>query len=145
MRPCARIGYHLRVAQRELLRSPYFIIRVDDAERIVRMWRTSEPFPTLHAVRAGWQSVIDACDRTGRSGLCLLADLRAGPARNDPEFEKITTPMIPHIHTGFLRNAILVKLAVGALQIKRHAKSDGIDRFITSSEEEALAYLREVL
>ena len=39
--------------------------------------------------------------------------------------------------------AVLVKLAIGALQIKRHAKGDGIDRLITSSEQEALAYLRD--
>jgi len=137
--------YDLRVAQRQVLQNPYFIIRFDDAERIVRMWRTSEPFPNLSAVRMGWQSVIDTCDQIGRSGRCLLSDLRAGPARNDPEFEKIVTALIPAVHAGFLRNAILVKMAVGALQIKRHAKSDGIERLITSSEEEALRYLKEVL
>ncbi len=109
------------------------------------MWRTSEPFPNLQAVRAGYESVIEAFDRVGREGRCLLSDLRAGPARNDPEFERIVIPMIPLLHVGFLRNAILVQLAVGALQIKRHAKSDGVERLITSSEEEALRYLKEVL
>lgn len=131
------------MAPREILRTPYFVMHLDESAQLVRMWRTSEPFPSLEAVRAGWQSVIDACDRVGRKGRCYLADLRAGPARNDPAFEQIISAMIPRIHAGFLRNAVLVKLAIGALQIKRHAKGDGIDRLITSSEQEALAYLRD--
>jgi len=131
------------VPPREILRTPYFVIHFDESEQLVRMWRTSEPFPTLDEVRAGWQSVIDACDRIGRRGRSYLADLREGPARNDPGFEQITLAMIPRLHAGFSRNAVLVKLAIGALQIRRHAKGDGIDRLITSSEQEALAYLRD--
>lgn len=129
----------------EILHTPYFVIRVVAADPIVRLWRSSEPFPTLDAVRDGWLSVVDALDRHGRSGRCLLSDLRDSPARNDPAFEQVMLPIVPRVHAGFLRNAILVKRAVGALQIKRHAKSDGIERLITSSEDEALAYLRDAL
>ena len=71
--------------------------------------------------------------------------MRLAPARNDPEFEKTVTALLPAVHAGFLRNAVLAKLAVGALQIRRLAKSDGIERLITSSEDEALRYLKEVL
>lgn len=129
----------------EILHTPYFVIRVVAADPIVRLWRSSQPFPTLDAVRVGWLSVVDALDRHGRSGRCLLSDLRDSPARNDPAFEQVMLPIVPRVHAGFLRNAILVKRAVGALQIKRHAKSDGIERLITSSEDEALAYLRDAL
>lgn len=126
-----------------ILSTPYFVVRSDAADRIVRMWRSSEPFPTLESVTHGWLQLVSALDRHGRSGRCLLSDLRDGPARNDPAFEQAVLQIVPRVHAGFLRNAILVKLAVGALQIKRHAKTDGIERLITSSEEEALAYLRE--
>lgn len=129
----------------EILHTPYFVIRAFAADPIVRLWRSGEPFPTLDAVRSGWLSVVDALDRHGRSGRCLLSDLRDSPARNDPAFEQVMLPIVPRVHAGFLRNAILVKRAVGALQIKRHAKSDGIERLITSSEDEALAYLRDAL
>lgn len=137
--------YDLRVAQHQVLQSPYFIIRVDDADRIVQIRRTSEPFPHLSAVHTGWKSVIDTCNQIGRVGRSLLLDMRLAPARNDPEFEKTVTALLPAVHAGFLRNAVLAKLAVGALQIRRLAKSDGIERLITSSEEEALRYLKEVL
>lgn len=137
--------YDLRVAQHQVHQCPYFIIRVDDADRIVRIWRSSEPFPHLSAVHAGWQSVIHACNKIGRVGRCQLLDMRLAPARNDPEFEKTVTALLPAVHAGFLRNAVLAKLAVGALQIRRLAKSDGIERLITSSEDEALRYLKEVL
>ena len=137
------MGYHCSVPLREILRTPYFVIHLDESEQLVRMKRTSEPFPSLDAVRRGWLDVIEACDRAGRRGRCFLGDMRQGPARNDPAFEQIILPLIPHVHRGFVRNAVLVKMAVGALQIKRHAKSDGIERLITSSEEEALSYLRD--
>jgi len=127
----------------EILRTPYFVVRFDAAEKIVRMWRSSEPFPNLESVTQGWLELVAGLDRLGRSGRCLLADLRDGPARNDPAFEQAVLQVVPRVHAGYLRNAILVKLAAGALQIKRHAKSDGIERLITSSEDEALAYLRE--
>ena len=137
------MGYHCSVPLREILRTPYFVIHLDESEQLVRMKRTSEPFPSLDAVRRGWLDVFEACDRAGRRGRCFLGDMRQGPARNDPAFEQIVMPLIPLVHRGFVRNAVLVKMAVGALQIKRHAKSDGVERLITSSEEEALQYLRE--
>lgn len=129
----------------EILHTRYFVARLDRRSRIVHLWRSPEPFPTLDEARAGWLSVVAALDRCGRSGRCLLADLRDGPARNDPEYEQLVREIVPRVHAGFLRNAILVRLAVGALQIKRHAKADGIERLISSSEAEALAYLKEVL
>lgn len=129
----------------QILHTPYFAIRADSADKIVRLWRSAEPFPTLDAVRTGWLSVVQALDRHGRLGRCLLSDLRDSPARNDPAFEQVMLPIVPRVHAGFLRNAILVKRAAGALQIKRHAKSDGVERLISSSEDEALAYLREAL
>lgn len=129
----------------EILHTRYFVARLDRHSRIAHLWRSPEPFPTLDEARRGWLSVVDAFDRSGRNGRCLLADLRDGPARNDPEYESLVRQVIPRVHAGFLRNAILVRMAVGALQIKRHAKDDGIERLITSSEDEALTYLKEVL
>lgn len=127
----------------EILHTRYFVARFDRRSRIIHVWRSPEPFPTIDDARTGWLSVVDALDRCGRSGRCLLSDLRDGPARNDPEYEDLVRHVVPRVHAGFLRNAILVRMAVGALQIKRHAKGDGIDRLITSSEEEAIAYLKE--
>lgn len=137
--------YHGHVEPAEILHTRYFVARFDRRSRIVHLWRSPEPFPTLDEARDGWLSVVEALNRCGRSGRCLLADLRDGPARNDPEYEEMVRQIVPRVHAGFLRNAILVRMAVGALQIKRHAKGDGIERLITSSEAEALDYLKAVL
>jgi hypothetical protein len=128
---------------REVLHSPYFVVTVDDHEGIVRVVRTTLPFATVAEVTRGWLDVVAALDRAGRKGRSLLADLRLGPARNEPDFEQAVRAIVPRVHAGFVRNAVLVRMAVGALQIRRHAKSDGIDRFVTDSEDEAIAYMRD--
>lgn len=143
--PDDKLGYHGRVQSAELLRTRYFVVRIDARTRIVYLWRSPEPFATLDEARRGWLSVVDALDRCGRLSRCLLTDLRDGPARNDPEYESIVREVVPRVHAGFLRNAVLVRMAAGALQIKRHARGDGIERLITSNEQEAIEYLKEVL
>jgi hypothetical protein len=127
---------------RELSSSPYVRIRLEDGERIFRTVRSSEPFPSVADLVKSWTQVIETFDRIGRAGRCYLSDLRDGPARNDPEFERAMLSLLPRLHAGFLRNAVLVRLAVGALQIQRHARTDGQARLVTMDEAEALAYLR---
>lgn len=128
---------------REVLRTQWFVVMVDDHEGIVRLTRTAEPFATVEEVTRGWLEVSAALDRIGRKGRSLLSDLRLGPARNEPAFEAAVMAVVPKIHAGFRRNVVLVRMAVGALQIRRHAKTDGIERLVTDSEDDALAYLRE--
>ena len=126
---------------REVLRTVYFVVEVN--ERLARITRTTEPFPSVQAVTDGWLGVSAALDRAGRTGRGLLVDLRLGPARNDPDFERAVVALVPRVHRGFGRNAVLVRMAAGALQIRRHAREDGIDRLVTDSEEVAYAYLEE--
>jgi hypothetical protein len=130
---------------REVLRNPYFLIVVDEEAQLVRLTRLGEPFPDASEVSRRWLEVTSALDRAGRSGRGLYTDLRLGPARNDPAFEQAVRAVLPLIHRGFVCNAVLVKLAVGALQIRRHAREDGIDRLVSDSPEEAERYLRERL
>lgn len=128
---------------RELLRNPYFVVTLYEEEELIRLTRTEEPFSSLEEVASRWLEVCAVFDRAGRKGRALLSDLRRAPARNDPEFEKTVRSILPHIHRQFRRNAVLVRLAVGGLQIRRHAREDGIERLVTDSEEEAWAYCRE--
>ncbi len=125
----------------EVLRNAYFVVAVD--EKVALITRSSEPFPTVEESTKAWLGVSAALDRAGRAGRCLLSDLRLGPARNDPAFERAVLALLPRIHRGFTKNAVLVRLAVGALQIRRHAREDGIERLVTDSEEAAYAYFNE--
>lgn len=127
----------------EALRNNYFVVTVDDELQLVVLKRTAEPFPTVHVALAEWDLINVSLDKIGRKGRCLLADLRQGPARNDPGFEQAMRKVVAKIHHGYVRNAVLVRLAAGALQIRRHAREDGIERLVTDSEEAAFAYLRD--
>ncbi len=127
----------------EALRNNYFVVTVDEAAQLVVVTRTAEPFPTVQVALSEWDSINVSLDKVGRKGRCMLADLRQGPARNDPGFEQAMRRVVAKIHHGYVRNAVLVRLAAGALQIRRHAREDGIERLVTDSEEVAFAYLRE--
>lgn len=128
---------------REVLRNPFFTVALDEAAAIARITRSAEPFPTPAEASNRWLEVSASLDRVGRKGRSLLTDLRLAPARNDPAFEQAVLAVIPRIHHAFRRNAVVVRLAAGVLQVRRHARQDRVDRLVTSSEEEALAYLKE--
>lgn len=127
----------------EALRNAYFVVTVDDPAQLITITRTAVPFSSAQEAMTEWEAVNAALDRAGRKERSLLADLRLGPARNDPDFEKAMRKVVARLHNGFRRNAVLVRMAAGLLQIRRHAREDGIDRLVTDSEEAALAYLRE--
>ena len=61
-------------------------------------------------------------------------DLRAAPGRNDAEFEKLMDDLRPSWLRSFKKVGVLVKSTVGALQIRRYARTDGIERLISSDE-----------
>jgi hypothetical protein len=70
-------------------------------------------------------------------------DMRAGPMRNDPEFERAVGPINRDLFQGYGRVAILVRTAVGRLQVQRVAKANGnSDPHVFTDEDAALAYLR---
>lgn len=128
---------------REVLRTPYFVVTVDEEPALIRITRTGEAFASAKEAQSRWLEVSAALDQAGRQDRCLLTDLRLGPARNDPAFEAAVRSVVPKLHQGFRRNAVLVRLAVGVLQIRRHAREDGVERLVTDSEDAALVYLRE--
>jgi len=125
---------------RVLLRTIHFVV-IEESEQLIRLTRTSEPVGVGDDAVARWMEVSEVLDRAGRKGRFLLCDLRASPPRNDPEFERTMGQVVPKIHQGFARNAVVVRMAAGALQVRRHAREDGIERLITDSEEQALDYL----
>jgi hypothetical protein len=71
----------------------------------------------------------------------MLYDSRAPVGRNDPEFEQAMASLRPRIDHQFVRIGVLVRSAVGALQMRRWVSSDGIERITGTNEAE----LEEVL
>ncbi|MFL5353560.1 hypothetical protein [Archangium sp.] len=126
---------------KQIFQDAYFTVLVDEQIGIVRTIRSSTPFASLEELDGVFARLGDALDALGRSRYGLLADLRAGPGRNDPQFEAAMERLRPRWTGGFRRVGVLVRSTVGLLQIQRHARSDGFERMISKHEDELLTYL----
>ena len=117
----------------------FFLVDVDEAARLVRMTRTAAPFASPDEMQRAHREVLRAL--APFSGHRLLLDVRSGPSRNDPEYEKGIAALRKQIVDRFDRVAILVKSAVGGLHATRLAREDGVTARIFQDEARALAYL----
>lgn len=129
---------------KQVFQDAYFTVLVDERSAIVRTVRSSTPFASLEELEGVFTRLGDALDALGRSRYALLADLRAGPGRNDPEFETAMEQRHrPRWVGGFRKVGVLVRSTVGLMQIQRHARSDGFERMISKDEDELLKYLTQ--
>jgi hypothetical protein len=133
----------LRASHARLLETAYSLIELDPRGGFYRFTRTEVPYPSSAAVEHEANEIERALDRCGR--LRLLIDLRAVAPRNDPGFEVAVTRLRRTLFKGAERSAILVRTAVGALQVKRHMREDGFSVEVFQTEEEAVAYLDALL
>ncbi len=128
------------VMAKEVFADEYFRIVVDERSRLVWLIRTTAAFPTLEMLEAAFNDVSDAVNKLPVEW-SLLVDSREGPLRNDPAFEQILARARGQIVARFARSAVLVKSAVGKLQIARYAREDHKSPRVFDDEEAAVAYL----
>lgn len=81
-------------------------------------------------------------DRLGRDRKVLLIDWREGPLRNDAPFEEALRRSMPKIIRNYRNVAVLVRSAVGALQVKRHFREANLVGEVFQDEADALEFLR---
>jgi hypothetical protein len=119
--------------------SSYFRLTVDDPPGVARLVRKATAFPSGEVLRAAALEVERA---PLPSGLALLIDARDAPARNDAEFEEQFSRARRPILARFVRVAVLVRSAVGKLQVTRYAREDGVSaQFVFDDDGEAVDYL----
>lgn len=127
---------------RTLLADPLLTVTVDDARGLVRYRRTREPIASLEEMRALHDRMFDALGNLPLKQFKLLVDVRDAPPRNDPAFEREVTRTLGITMSKFAAHAVLVKSAVGVLQvqrIERERKATGTTVFV--NEAEALRHL----
>lgn len=129
--------------RKKVFESLHFELWVDEPKRLLVCVRTERPFATLMELHAAFALLFSAMDGLGRSKYLLLCDIRRAIGRNDPAFEEAMSKVRPRWLGGFRRVAVLVKSALGSMQIKRYARDDGIERLISSDEHEIDRYLNE--
>src|SRR5262249_1855834 len=122
-----------------LLETPYGRLEADHVRGFYRFTRTELPYPSTAVVDHEANEIDLVLDRYGRPR--LLVDVRAAAPRNDPTFEAAVAKLRRKLFKGSERMAIVVRTAVGALQVKRHMREDGLSVEVFQTEEEAIAYL----
>lgn len=128
---------------KQVFQNAYFTVLVEERLRIAVTVRTDKPFGSVAALQGGIGELGDALDRMGRSRYALLVDVRAGPGRNDPDFEAALQRLLPRWLGGFRRVGVLVRSVAGLMQIQRHAKQDGIERWPSTDEAALVKYLTQ--
>ncbi len=73
----------------------------------------------------------------------VLIDLREAAGRNDSEFEAAIAPYRERLFSCNNEIAVLVRTHVGAMQILRHLRSDGVDAPVFGDEDTATRWLHK--
>jgi hypothetical protein len=124
-----------------LLETPYYTLDLDPSVPLVIFRRRDVPYPSAAVIEGEAKRIEQALGSIGSRGYRLLVDLRPILPRNDPEFERaivgIRQQLVRHAH----RVVVLVRTAIGVLQVQRHIRDDGMDARVMHDEHEALSYL----
>ena len=128
------------MATRELMTSDYFRAIADDGSHVVRLVRTATSYPTVETIEQTFAAINGAVAGLGRDW-ALLIDSRDGPLRNDPAFEELLGRVQGRNVQRFASAAVLVKSAVGRLQVERYAREDRGSPRVFGDEREAITYL----
>lgn len=106
---------------------------------IHRMTRKAARFADFDVLKSSNEAML--AELEGEKARALLIDLRRAPSSNSPAFEKVMAPFRARIMTAAPRVAVLLRSAVGKLQIQRLADQDGTPAELFDDERRALAFL----
>lgn len=101
------------------MENEYFVVTVDEAAKLVRVKRTTTQYPSIEVLRESNDERARKLAPLAGKGYAMLLDARDGPLRNDPAFENETIAARAKMIDHFSKVAILVRTAVGALQMNR--------------------------
>ena len=121
--------------------SEYFIVSHDPVVGLVRVERTENEMRSAEEVGQVFSLLRSLFPVESRAGLSLLIDVRRGPLRSDPRFEKIVISETIDIYRGWRRAALLAATARGIEQINTIRERSGIDGRAFRDEETALSWL----
>jgi hypothetical protein len=131
---------------REIFASPYLVVLVDEERGVLLVRRTKERFSTTENIRQIFSEALDKSQEFA-APRALLMDFRDGPLRNDAAFEAAMLSLrekMAAFRARFERHAVLIKTAVGRLQLERirRERAQNLGE-IFDNEAEAFAYLAQ--
>lgn len=124
-----------------LLKTPYGTLTWDATHSILWFVRSNVAYASLEDIEREGIEVERALQKAGK--VRLLVDLRAATPRNDPGFEADIVKFRRKLFGGGQQVAVLVRTAMGALQVKRHVREDGFSVEVFTNESAAIAHLSQ--
>ena len=131
-------------AEIPLAKTPYFELSREPGRRLLRLKRTEVQFESHEAMTASDAEIVRAMAPLDRARHVIMLDARDSPLRTDPAFEQTAEKRRVEFFQGFARVAVLVKTAVGKLQMQRFANRYENTR-VFDDEAAALGFLHEKL
>jgi hypothetical protein len=125
-----------------MIRTPYWWLERDVGAAWFRLRRTAEPFASNDEIQRVSETIEKKLVGVDLSRLGFLVDLRDGPLRNDPEWERIMAPWQRKMMAAFGRVAILVKTPAGKLQMTRIVRTLHASAEVFDQEKAAIDWLR---
>lgn len=125
----------------ELFRNSHLIVIREEGGRVIRARRTSTPFADatdMYAVQAQFLKIVPVRDRFA---VGVLVDVRDAPMLANDGLEIEAAKVIDAMASDFERSALLVRTAVGALQVRRIARTNPFRLELFEDEAAAIAYL----
>lgn len=126
---------------RNLVTNAHFQLWQTDNPRVLRLYRTYQPFETMDDMRESFRQVSSVLDTLGRESRLLLLDTRDSPPRNEEAFEQEFGTLRRGLLTGFRAVACVMGSEVGRLHARRLGEEDGLPMAVFTSEREATDYL----
>lgn len=101
------------------------------------IWRTPTPYARLEDVAPAFAALIELPGRQGVQKFVM--DLRDVAGRNDPRFEQAVSGPRAALYAAYELAVVLVSSPIGALQLQRHAREDGVHNVLVVASVPAAA------
>ncbi len=130
------------MTERTVFEDPYATVTYSPDRKLIVYRRKATPYPDLATARSSLEAARGAMPLGLKlSHHVFLMDVREGPLRVDPEFEQATEAAGPDLSKLFKRAAVLVKTAVGKLQMSRLRNERARIFEVFDDETKAYAFL----
>ncbi|WP_148313251.1 hypothetical protein [Sorangium cellulosum] len=126
---------------REIERDPYTAVHHDPTQQLVFIRRSSLPYPSFEELDRSFRRIEQAIRIISRPRSLLLVDARDAPMRNDDGFEVTFGQAHARLFQGFKRAAVILRSAIGVLQVGRLSRGYVTPVSTFTRPEDALLHL----
>jgi hypothetical protein len=130
------------MSERSIFEDAYCAVTYDPDKKLIWYRRKPTQYPSNEVAAKAVTDAKTAMPVTGTlAHHVFMMDVREGPMRSDPGFEAAMRSSGPNIGAQFKRSAVLVKTAVGKLQMTRLLSEQKSPSVVFDDEAKALAWL----